>query len=476
MVPLTVETNVGSREATAFRVRDDDWTMLVKSIRKSECVLLLGPGASLDPDQPDRPALPVQLAQEMARELHESRHDELLAADSDLAHVAQVYSRMMPRGRVGLEAKVDGFFQRFQGRTTSLHNDLAALPFSLCITTVPDGFALNAFRQAEGKQPVADYYDFQPDPERARERRAAPSPPEREPYRQPLVYELFGTLAETGSLVLTEDNLLDFLVKVTRGTPRLHDYLTARFKNKRTSFLFIGFGFRQWYWRLLLHVLEASGHTAFSLALEDSSFFCLPDYRQTAVFFQSGHTIEFREVSWPDFARELRQRVGWTAGSGVAPGELQPAPEGPTVFLCHENRDKPAAERMAEELRARGINVWLDKHCLRGGDLWPQIIPRVIEKQTDYVLVLQSSHMLDKPESYFHLEIRTALKRQDLFGDGFRFLVPLILNPDPRLPLESVAGLHCIDWQNGQGLPALQQTILDDWEKRRRVRARTAGP
>jgi hypothetical protein len=92
-----------------------------------------------------------------------------------------------------------------------------------------------------------------------------------------------------------------------QSTP-LHPYVTSRFSDRDTSFLFIGFGFRHWYMRILLHVLKAGEHTAPSLALEDAGFFTLPDQRQTVLFFQSGHFVDFLQLPWQDFARELRQR------------------------------------------------------------------------------------------------------------------------------------------------------------------------
>jgi hypothetical protein len=48
---------------------------------------------------------------------------------------------------------------------------------------------------------------------------------------------------------------------VTRESPPPHPYVTSRFSDRDTSFLFIGFGFRHWYMRILLHVLKAGGTT-----------------------------------------------------------------------------------------------------------------------------------------------------------------------------------------------------------------------
>jgi hypothetical protein len=142
----------------------------------------------------------------------------------------------------------------------------------------------------------------------------------------------------------------------------------------------------------------------------------------------------------------------------------------PVAFLCHENRDKPFVELLAMELQARGVKVWLDKQNLRAGDRWPELISSVIEKQGDYFVVLQSPRMLDKPESYCFLEIELAAKRQPKFFAGLRFLVSTIVEADPRLPLESLRLIHCIDLTVPGGVSALVQTILEDWQHRRAMK------
>jgi hypothetical protein len=89
----------------------------------------------------------------------------------------------------------------------------------------------------------------------------------------------------------------------------------------------------------------------------------------------------------------------------------------------------------------------------------------VVEKQTDYVVVLQSSQMLDKAESYFKMEIHCAMERQLRFGD-LRFTIPVLLERHPDLPLRDLAELHWIDMTRPEGVDALATTIHEDWHRR----------
>lgn len=450
-------------------LEETDWRVLLKSIRQRNCILLAGPGVVVDPADPQGDPLPVQLAQRLAGELRDAGKGDQLLTDCDLAHVAQTYQRAMRKLRAGLELAIEDYYTPYRDQTTQLHLDLAALPFTLCISTTPEQFLLNGFKQTPEKEPIYDFYHFQPDPKRP-QRPHSPAPPKTNSEKHPLIYDLYGSLDETDSLVLTENDLLNFLVSVTRQTPALHPYVTAQFSDPTVSFLFLGFGFRHWYIRILLHALRAGGHESSSLALEDAEFFTAPEHQQTTLFFQSDHAIEFRQFP-ADFASELRRRfeqqTAQTQRLKAITAQL-PA-DAPTAFLCHESRDKPAAETLAEELQKREIKIWLDKQSLRGGDNWAKLIPHIVEKQTDYVVVLQSPRMFDKPESYFKKEIYYALERQIGFGD-LRFTIPVLLEPHPDLPLRDLAKLHCIDLTRPNGVDDLAKTIHEDWQKRQAMK------
>ena len=118
------------------------------------------------------------------------------------------------------------------------HLALASLPFPIYINTHYHGFCSRAL-QAQHKDPrraVCRWYqdDCDKDPDRATFKGYLPNP------ANPLVFNLYGHIDEPDSLVLTEDDYLDFLVKIARSGNRLipgpvQDALT------NSSLLFLGF-------------------------------------------------------------------------------------------------------------------------------------------------------------------------------------------------------------------------------------------
>lgn len=460
-----------------MKLQEQDWRLLERSIEDGQCVLLLGPGVAVDPDNPDGEPLSVQLSLELAEHLRCDGKGDQIVSPRNLAHVSQVCARAMRRRRPGLELLVGDFFARYKKATTQLHLDLASLPFRSCITTTPERFLLNAFRQTPNKEPVYDYYHFKPNPKRAR-KRVTPAPPKGDRENHPIVYDLYGSLDEPDSLVLTENDLLDFLVGVTRQSPPLPAHIGSQFTDRSLSFLFVGFGFRHWYVRILLHVLSGGGHEVPSLALEDESFFEAPEHELTSLFFRDGHSIEFYEISWFDFASQLRRRFESNAASDeheLIGSSIQIPEDAPTVFLCHESNDKESVEAIAGQLNDRGIKTWLDKQNLRAGDRWPVLIPKVLETQVDYVVVLQSCRMVQKSESYFFREIQYALQRQNGFRPGVRFIIPTLLEQVEGLPLENLSHLHCIDLTQPEAIDELADSIKDDWQQRQEITTSEAG-
>ena len=104
------------------------------------------------------------------------------------------------------------------------------------------GFSSRAVQalKAAGKEPIVQRYHLRGDKRDNTEFMLPGSP------RTPVVYHLFGDAQEPGSLVLSENDLLDFLVAIVSERPPLPNSLVRALKRVGQSFLFVGFGIRHW--------------------------------------------------------------------------------------------------------------------------------------------------------------------------------------------------------------------------------------
>jgi hypothetical protein len=288
---------------------DDDWSTLVARIRDKECTPFIGAGAS---------AGIVPLAAELAREWARA-HDYPLTDTENLARVAQFIAIEQDpiRPRELLRERLRQIVIPDVSNPDDPHAVLAALELPLYLTTNYDGLMFAALR-GRGKDcqrelcawndliaaaaPSLLTGDFTPTPE------------------QPLVYHLHGYYEVPHSLVLTEDDYLTFLVRISKdNTVRLLPS-AIRTALASTSLLFVGYSLADWDFRVLFRGLIGSlggtvGTTNIAVQLEPKAVDGTPEGRERALkylrdYFEKIQTVKVR-VYWgdaKDFGRELSER------------------------------------------------------------------------------------------------------------------------------------------------------------------------
>ena len=457
---------------TAVPVREvdpqpQDLRGLVERIRRGRCILVLGPQASFQVDangvrQTFDALLGAHIAQTFSL--------DMTGREAGVRVACEQYFREQS-DRIGLELAIGDFYAACKHAPTPFHQDLAALPFALCLNAAPDDVMSGALRAA-GKPPQTAPYNF---------RHAAEGTLRRASVQAPLVYHLFGHYSDTTSLVLTEGDLIEFLVRLVRGEPRVPDEVRSILADPGSSFLFLGFGFQHWYLRVLLKVLDIYGRRGNAFALEDPFFFQHPACAETVGFFSGEREVRFMALRWDRFAHQLRE--GYEAlHAPVAPartlsGEaltLRP----PKVFVSYASEDAAAVEQLAESLAGSGLEIWQDKQSLRSGDDWERVLLDVIAHRVDYVVVLQTPAMLARVKGgVFHKEIAAALDQQAQMGEyeglRLRFLLPTRLGACPLMG--ALQDLHVLDMKSPTDTAALVESINEDWVRRGRLSGRLAG-
>lgn len=433
-------------------MRDIDWDVLLGGLRRQNCILLLGPdlSGSAAPGAEPVPDLRQELADRLAAGVPGAEGLGL-----GLSQAAQRFQAQ--EGRNTLEQEVARFFRTRATVTSRLHEDLAALPLYLVMTSCHDDMMANAF-VARGRPPISARYSFQGDLETTVSMGTV---------EKPLVYSLYGHPTDESSLVLTEADLLDFLVAVVSKNPPLPDNLRSELQHKRKSFLFLGFGIKHWHLRILLHVLRMSQSDTRSFALEASLPVASPEFDQSVLFYKTGYKIEILSADVGAFVRELRERYE-AAPSRPTPSVAAAAPPLPParVFICHAKEDRARALELHACLVEAKMDPWMDERSLQPGDRWDQEIERRI-RETDYVVVLQSRSLAAKTFSYVNKEINLALEQQRHARAGISFVIPLqIEDCEPLAELQDFQTLPCRTHTDEQ---LLVSAIRRDQQRRARA-------
>jgi TolB-like protein len=100
---------------------------------------------------------------------------------------------------------------------------------------------------------------------------------------------------------------------------------------------------------------------------------------------------------------------------------------GRAVFLSYASQDAEAARRIADALRAFGVEVWFDQAELRGGDAWDAKIRRQIHECALFLPVISATTQ-ERGEGYFRREWHLAVERRHDMAEGVPFLVPVVID------------------------------------------------
>ena len=145
-------------------MKERHWNNLVGSLRHGNCVLMLGSeipvkGTSTPNGSQSGTTLAEELRLRLARELEE---DDRIPSGNTLAALAQQYEDTEGFGPTTLRATAEMVMTSRQYGPSSVHEQLAALPFSLIVTTGQDGMLEQALKAA-GKTPICHRYHLRGD-------------------------------------------------------------------------------------------------------------------------------------------------------------------------------------------------------------------------------------------------------------------------------------------------------------------------
>jgi len=434
-----------------------DWDELTFAINMGQCILLLGPEASIEKEsaEPDknevwRPSFEI-LANQLSRETISDIAQWNINPD-DLRQVSQIY--MHSKSHNSLKSKTRDFFldPTRLNLTSDMHRQLAKLPLKLIITTTFDKMMVNALKEM-GKSPQEDFFDVNGNAKELLQEGT---------INQPLIYQLYGSLDQINSLVITENQLLDFLYKVAGNNPPLPKNLLDKLQNRENSLLFLGFGFRQWYFRVLLHVLHIKDKVNPSFALEKIIDKSLDEISRTNLFIQNTNSkIQVFSTELKDFVATLTQKYfdKYPAPEGTAIESLS-VRKPPSAFISYVREHERIALDLAEKLRNSQINPLIDRYELKSGDNWEKKLEHLITKEANYFIYLLSHDLVNQAETVAYEEKDLALQRQRRVKEGLRFFLPLKID-DCEIPVE-LQELHV-----ESDLNKIIEAIKSDFESRK---------
>ena len=203
------------------------------------------------------------------------------------------------------------------------HAVLAGLPLKVYITTSPDSLLIRALTAAE-RTPVSEVCRWYPGSESTATLREQ-EPKYQPTVKRPLVYQLFGTLSDPDSLVMTEDAYFRFLRGVTANKDLIPHQVVGNLVN--SGLLFLGFRLDDWDFRILYRgVIEREGselskkytHVAAQIDPEQGRIEDVERARRYLEEYFQDADIHIFWGSVEAFLQELQRRMGVRPPVGTA--------------------------------------------------------------------------------------------------------------------------------------------------------------
>jgi hypothetical protein len=240
-----------SPETPNSTLTEADWKLLLRRIKGKRCTPFIGAGASV-------PSLPLgsQVANEWA-----NKYDYPLSDSWDLPKVAQYLAvcedEYYPKEQIQLEfsEKSPPDFEK----EDQPHRMLADLDLPVYLTTNYDDFMYAALRHRKRK-PKRELCHWN---EAVKDLAPSVLSGDYKPtVEEPLIFHLHGHIDFPQSMVLTEDDYLEFLVKFSKESRLRFLPAVVRRSFAYNSLLFVGYSLADWNFRVLLRsVLESLGGT-----------------------------------------------------------------------------------------------------------------------------------------------------------------------------------------------------------------------
>jgi hypothetical protein len=406
------------------------WKRLLRDVQEQRCILMLGP--RLEGLQVNGQWLPLMesFAGFLTNELSVEKIDFDVNAAEHLPYIGQLFLKIPGVERIDLEDEIKSYYQQNMAAPPPLYRLLAGLPFSLVINSGFDNYMERAFNN-EGKFAYGYYYNF---------RRQTPVDldPESIDPQHPMVYNLFGSFEKPESLVITENDQVEFVRNVVKSDPGVPPVILEQFDHSK-SYLFLGFNVEHWQFRLLLEALNLRE----SNATHSPNMDRYPVSPATRKFFEDRYKFHFIEKDAITFSNELIERLNQLAGEDEEANlPLR------KIFIAYADEDESYARELTDfldPLQEKGAVQVSHKAELPPGVDADEAITAALTEASVILLVISADFLADYLIK--ERELAIALERADnrsatvipviaracdwKTNSGLRKLAPLPLNGTP---------------------------------------------
>jgi hypothetical protein len=407
---------------------DNIWDRLLDSLDERCVIPIVGPDLLRVEADGETTLLDRHVARRLAR--MNGLDEEDLPAGNPLNHVVCRLIRLLHKDRYGI---CDDVLQIMKGASFEPSRPLRQLAeitdFNLYVSTTFDSLLERAINEVRfGGTPGAASISYSP-------KRPDDLPSAKNKLARPTVYHLMGKLSGSGTYVISDEDVLEYVCELQSASRRPELLLDELKKN---HLLVLGARFSDWLSRFFLRTAKGGRLSATRDSVEilaDSSTHSDPGLVSFLLHFSS-HTRVFRAGGAVEFVDELwrrwRERRPEPAAPAAEARDDGEPPQG-AIFISYAREDIAAVQELVSGLEAAGLPVWFDERSLTPGADYNPRIEQFIAKGCGCFLPIISRNTERRLEGYFRREWALAVERERGFHHGRTFIVPVVVD-DTREP------------------------------------------
>ena len=134
----------------------------------------------------------------------------------------------------------------------------------------------------------------------------------------------------------------------------------------------------------------------------------------------------------------------------------------PLIFLSYASQNRDRVLPFYDRMKSTGLNAWMDKHELKGGQDWDFEIKKALAQAA--IIIAFLSHESVNKRGYVQRELKVALDQAETKLAGDIYLIPVLLDDDVTIP-DQLAHLHAISGDFETACTALADSIRAQFEK-----------
>ncbi|REG94375.1 toll/interleukin-1 receptor domain-containing protein [Algoriphagus antarcticus] len=352
---------------------------IVKRIAEDKCLVILGPELLYENGE--------SINSKLAKFLQEKIGDQVkYYPDDEMFKFASSHTTVL------IEDDIQDFYDQLE--PNDIYRKIAEIPFSTIINTSPDKTLNKAFKEKNLK---FDYDHYR----KGESQKVSPR------AHKTLIYNIFGDYTDINSIVLTFDNLFDYLFSIM-GDFELNIKTELR---HATSVLFIGFNFDKWYFKLLLRLIKINENKllhSHDITQENSKSFYSEEFK-VAFFGKSSAAEIISEIHSQAIEKgliisnsEIYVSYAWGGESEEIVNKMDVILQKNNLKLTRDKRDLAYQERISLFMdrigKGKGIVVVISEKYLKSPYCMYELLEiyhnRDFEKRV-IPIVLQDANIFD---------------------------------------------------------------------------------